>query len=89
MLHEQHADRRQLGDLMAAEPATAPALINGELVPATTARVREVIDNLIDLVFGREPATGAAMPPCAPALRLAPSPAKSSLAFARASARRC
>jgi hypothetical protein len=62
MLDHDHADRRQLSDLMTTAPATAPALILAELTAAATTRVRIVIDDLIDLVLGREPATRAAMP---------------------------
>jgi hypothetical protein len=61
MLDQQHADRRQLSDLMATEPAIGPALIERELAAATTASVRVVIDDLIDLVLGSELATRTAM----------------------------
>jgi len=73
---------------MAPEPATGPALVLAELATAATARVRVVIDDLIDPVLRRELATRTAMA-LPPALRLAPSPANNSFAFARASARRC
>src|SRR5688572_25311305 len=62
MLDRQHADRRQLSDLMATEPATGPALILAELTAAATTRVRVVIDDLIDLVLRSELATRTAMP---------------------------
>ena len=62
MLDDQHADRWQLSDLMATEPATWPALMLAELTAAATARVRVVIDDLIDPVLGSELATRTAMP---------------------------
>ena len=70
MLDQQHADRRQLTQLVAPETARRPALILAELMAATTASQRVVRDDLIDLVLGRKP------PACAPmsllATRLAP-----------------
>jgi hypothetical protein len=62
MLDHDHADRRQLKDLMTTEPATAPALILAELTAAATTGVRVVIDDLIDLVLGRKLATRTPMP---------------------------
>jgi hypothetical protein len=50
MLGEDHADRRQLGDLMATEPPTRPLLLSCELSAAPAARIREVIDDLIHLI---------------------------------------
>lgn len=61
MLDQQHADRRQLAHLMAPEPATRPALILGELTPATTAPLWVVRDDLIDLILGRKPSSSAPM----------------------------
>ena len=75
---------------MATEPPTRAALLFTEPMPASTARVRVVIDDLIDLILGPQLTTRTRMPRAAPpALRRSPSPRVSSLAFARASARRC
>jgi hypothetical protein len=46
---------------MAAEPATRPALILAELAAAATTRLREVRNDLIDLILGREPTARASM----------------------------
>src|SRR5215208_2221746 len=61
MLDDEHADRRQLADLTTTEPAARPTLILCELVPAAAASIRVVLDDLVDLVLGRQPATGAPM----------------------------
>jgi hypothetical protein len=61
MLHQQHADRRQLRHLVAPEPATRPALMLAELMAATTTRLREVRDDLIELILGRQPTARAPM----------------------------
>jgi hypothetical protein len=55
VLDQQHADRRQLGDLVASEPAAWAPLILTDLVAAAPARRRVVRDDLIDLILGREP----------------------------------
>jgi hypothetical protein len=89
VLDEQRADRRQLGDLVAPEAPSETALILTELMPASTARLRIVRDDLIDLILASQPAAPPGWPPCAPALRSTPCLASSSLALARASARRC
>jgi hypothetical protein len=62
MLGPDHAHRRQLSDLMATEPSARPALLWSEPMPATATRIRVVIDDLIDLILGRELATHAPMP---------------------------
>ena len=62
MLGPGHADRRQLGDLVAAEPPTRPALLLAEPMPAPATRVRVVIDDLIDLILGPQLTTGTPMP---------------------------
>jgi hypothetical protein len=54
MLNHQHADRRQLRYLMAAESPARRALIRRELTAAAPAGLRVVIDDLIHLVFGLE-----------------------------------
>jgi hypothetical protein len=51
MLAPDHADRRQLGDLVATERMARPALLLIELAPASAARFRKVIDDLIDLIL--------------------------------------
>src|ERR1700704_1740400 len=61
-LGPRHADRRQLGDLMATEPPPRAPLLGGERAAAPTARVRVVIDDLIDLILGTELATRTPMP---------------------------
>jgi len=53
MLNQHHADRRQLAYLVTTEPATLTALVHRELAAATTARLRVVGDDLIDLILGR------------------------------------
>lgn len=74
---------------MATEAATGPALILAERPAAATTRVRVVLDDLIDLVLGRELATRTAMAILPARLALCAIPANNSFAFARASARRC
>ena len=76
MLDQQHADRRQLRDLAAAEPATGPTFVDRELVAAPAASVRIVIDDLIDLVLGHQPATRAPMPRLAASLALGALPGR-------------
>ena len=74
---------------MATEPARRPALLCSESTPAAAARIRVVIDELIDLILGLQLATSAAMPGLSTCLALLTLPRISSLAFALASARRC
>jgi hypothetical protein len=62
MLDGDHADRRQLADLMATEPPARPTLLLLEPTPAPTTRVRVVIDDLIDLILGPQLTTGTLMP---------------------------
>ena len=61
MLGHDHADRRQLGDLVATEPPT-PALSIIEPTSATATRLRIVIDDLIHLILGLQFATRTPMP---------------------------
>jgi hypothetical protein len=61
VLKHEHADRRQLGELMAAEPARRPALVDRKLATASAASIGIVIDDLVDLVLRREFPTRAAM----------------------------
>ena len=70
MLGEGHADRRQLSDLVATEPPTRGALLSSELPAATTARVRIVIDDFIDLVLRPLFAADALMPALTASLTL-------------------
>jgi hypothetical protein len=51
MLGPDHADRRQLRDLMATEPPPRLLLGASELATAPATRVRVVIDDLIDLIL--------------------------------------
>ena len=62
MLGHDHADRRQLGDLVATEPSARPALLIIEPPPASAARIRVVIDDLIHLILRLELATRTPMP---------------------------
>src|SRR5436305_14987618 len=61
MLGPDHADRRQLGDLVTPERLARLALLLTESTPARTTRHREVIDDLIDLILGLELPTRTAM----------------------------
>ena len=88
MLGPGHADRRQLSDLVATEPPARRALLLAEPMPASTARVRVMIDDLLDLILGTQLTTGTRCPGCPPDLRRSPW-RMNSLAFARASARSC
>src|SRR5437016_1233727 len=51
MLAHDHADRRQLTDLVATEPPARPALPIIEPAPASATRIRIVIDDLIHLIL--------------------------------------
>ena len=64
MLAPDHADRRQLSDLMATEPPPRTPLLRRELAAAPTARLRIVIDDLVYLILGTQLAT------CTPVTRL-------------------
>ena len=59
---------------MTTEPATRTALLLGEPIAATTARIRIVIDDLIDLILGLELATRTPMPGLSPRLAALPLP---------------
>src|SRR5271165_1427299 len=67
MLSEDHADRRQLGNLMATEAATRTLLIGLELSAARATHGRIVIDDLIHLI-GRLQFTASATVPLLSAL---------------------
>lgn len=60
---------------MATEPAISSALIDRELAAAATASVREVINDLIDLLLGSELATRTQVP-LLPARRALGAPAR-------------
>ena len=62
MLDQDHADRRQLRDLMASETPGQLALVRRVLAPAAAAHLRKVIHDLINLILGPERPTHAAMP---------------------------
>ena len=62
MLGQDHADRRQLGDLVATEPPARPALPIIEPASASATRIRVVIDDLIHLILGLQLATRTPMP---------------------------
>src|SRR5438876_7974210 len=62
MLDHDRADRRQLADLVATEPPLGPPLLGAELATAPATRLREVIDDLIDLILRLEFATSTPMP---------------------------
>jgi hypothetical protein len=62
MLAPGHADRRQLSDLVATEPPARASLLSSEPTPAPAARIRVVIDDLIDLILGPQLATCTLMP---------------------------
>jgi hypothetical protein len=64
------ADRRQLGDLVAPEPAAGPLLMLAELMPAAATRLRVVRDDLIDLILACQPTARSTMAflPAGPAL---------------------
>jgi hypothetical protein len=62
MLGHDHADRRQLKDLAAAEPPARTALLIIKPAPATATRIRIVIDDLIHLVLRFEIAPCTLMP---------------------------
>ena len=62
MLDRDHADRRQLADLVATEPPPGRRCQSVERVAAATARIRIVIDDLIHLILRLQFATGTPMP---------------------------
>src|SRR5438034_9565810 len=70
MLEEDHRDRRQLRHLAAPEPPAGLALILAEPTPAAAARIRIVIDDLIDLVFRQQLAARTLVPGLAARLAL-------------------
>ena len=61
MLSPDHADRWQLRDLTATEPSTRPLLPGRKRTLARAAHLREVIDDLIDLIRRSQLTTGTAM----------------------------
>ena len=74
---------------MTTEPATQRALLLGETIAATTAHIRIVIDDLIDLILGLELATRTPMPRLRARLTLLPLPTLELPRLRLASARRC
>jgi hypothetical protein len=62
VLDHDHADRRQLTNLVATEPSSRPPLLRIELPSASTARTRIVIDDLINLILGLQIAARTPMP---------------------------
>src|SRR3954465_8951153 len=62
MLGHDHADRWQLGDLVATELPARPTLPTIEPTPAATTRIRVVIDDLINLILGPQLTTRTPMP---------------------------
>jgi hypothetical protein len=82
MLGEDHADRRQLRDLVAAEAPLGSLLLGRERASAPAARPRVVIDDLIDLILGLELTARAPMPRLPAGLALLALPAQR--AFRRA-----
>jgi hypothetical protein len=62
MLGHDHADRRQLADLVATEPPTPTALPLIKPTPATAAPIRIVIDDLIHPILRLQIATRTRMP---------------------------
>jgi hypothetical protein len=61
MLGQDHADRRQLRDLMAPKPPIRPMLLGGERLSTAPARLRIAIHDLIDLILGPQPAASTPM----------------------------
>ena len=74
---------------MATEPAARPSLPIIESASAVTAPLRIVIDDLVDLILGPQLTTGTPVPRLTASRRCSRSRRINSLAFARASARRC
>src|SRR5690348_14586010 len=72
MLGHDHADRRQLGDLMAAKPPARAPLLIIKPAPASATRLREMIDYLIHLVLGLELAPRTLVPGLPTSLALLP-----------------
>jgi hypothetical protein len=62
VLGPDHADRRQLSDLVATEPAARPALAIIEPASTIAALLRIVIDDLIDLILRAQLTTGTPVP---------------------------
>ena len=62
MLDPAHADRRQLGDLLATESPTRPLLLGREPSAAGATRIRVVIDDLIHLIRRLQLTPSATMP---------------------------
>jgi hypothetical protein len=89
MLDPPHADRRQLNNLVATEPSLRAPLPVAKRVTAPTARIRVVIDDLIDLILRLQFATGTPMTGLPTSLTLPPSRRINSFAFSRASDRLC
>jgi hypothetical protein len=62
MLGHDHAERRQLADLVATEPPPGTTLGLAELATAPATRIRIVIDDLIHLIPGPQLPTRTPMP---------------------------
>jgi len=62
VLDRDHADRRQLGDLLATESTGRPTLAITESVSAAAALLRVVINDLIDLILRLQIATRTPVP---------------------------
>ncbi|MGH2886794.1 MAG: hypothetical protein ACRDPA_29565, partial [Solirubrobacteraceae bacterium] len=62
MLGQDHADRRQLGDLAATKPTAGTALRMIEPTSASTTRIRVVIDDLINPILRAQLTTRTPMP---------------------------
>ena len=81
VLDRDHADRRQLADLVATEPSLRAALAVGELATAPATRIRVVIDDLIHLILRLQPTPGTPMPRLSTSLTFAALPAHQLLRF--------
>ena len=62
VLGHEHADRRQLADLVATEPPARPLLLSIEPAPASATRPRKVINDLIHLILRLELTTRTQVP---------------------------
>ena len=68
---------------MATEPPPRALLLGSELAPAPATRIRVVIDDLINLILGPQPATRTPVPRLTASLAPLPSERINSFAFAR------
>ena len=81
MLDDDHADRRQLADLVATKPPARPALPTIKPTPASITPIRIVIDDLIDLILGPQLTTRTPMPGLPTSLASLAIPAQQLLGF--------